>query len=211
MTHTGATTAPPEAVSSLDRVVRLVRENPFLLSHHPRCRFYDHHTLTLRGYDLCLGCVTVYPVGGVTLAALLVLRLLVPGLPLFGLSTAGLYAVAAALAAPLVVSKALPGPRSVRTRLAGKVLLAAGLAVGVLPLVVRPADRLRTLVLVGGSLAAYVGYKAATAFDDCEGCPERGSFPECPGLDFDHAPCDGCSACAIPPCDADDGVDRSDH
>lgn len=196
-------------MSSLDRLRRLARENPFLLSHHPHCRFYDHHTLTVRGYDLCLGCFTVYPVGGVTLGGLLVLRLLAPGFPLFGLSTTGLYAVGAALAAPLLVSKALPGARSVRTRFAVKALLAAGLAVGFLPLVLRPADRLRTLVLVGGGLVAYVGYKAATAFDDCEGCPERESFPDCPGLDFDHAPCEGCSACAIPSRDADDG-DRPD-
>lgn len=190
-------------MSSLDRLVRLVRENPFLLSHHPRCRSYDHHTLTVRGHDLCLGCFVVYPIGGVTLAGLLVLWLLAPGSPLFGLSTTGLYAVGGALAAPLVVSKALPGPRSVRTRLVAKALLAAGLAVGLLSLVVRPADRLRALVLVGGGLAACVGDKAATAFDDCDGCPEHGSFPDCPGPDFDHAPCDGCSACAIPSRGAD--------
>jgi hypothetical protein len=175
-----------------------VRENPFLLSHHPRCRFYDHHTVTVRGYDLCMGCFTVYPVGCGSLLALLALAALVPSFPLFALQTTELYLVAGALAAPLLVSKALPGDRAVPTRLATKALLAVGLAVGFLPLVLRPADRLRTLVVVGGGLAAYVVYKGATAFDDCEGCPERESFPDCPGLDFEHAPCDGCSSCAIP-------------
>lgn len=191
-------------MSSIGRLVRLVRENPFLLSHHPHCRFYDHHTVTVRGYDLCMGCFTVYPVGGLSLALLLLAAVVVPTFPLFALPTTGLYAVGAALAAPLVVSKALPGARSVRTRVAVKALLAAGLAVGFLPLVLRPGDRLLTLVLVGGSLVAYVGYKGATAFDDCEGCPERESFPNCPGLDFEHAPCEGCSTCAIPRTDGDE-------
>jgi hypothetical protein len=185
-------------VSPFGRLVRAVRENPFLLSHHPRCRFYDHHTVTVRGYDLCMGCFTVYPVGGASLLALLVLAVLVPSFPLFALPTTELYLVAGALAAPLLVSKALPGARSARTRLAAKALLAVGLAVGLLPLLVRPADRLRTLVVVGGGLAAYVVFKCATAFDDCEGCPEREGFPDCSGLDLEHAPCDGCSSCAIP-------------
>jgi hypothetical protein len=185
-------------VAALDRLARLVRDNPFLLSHHPVCRFYDHHTVTVRGYDLCLGCATVYPVGGGTLGLLLVLRLVAPGLPPFSLRTTGLYAVGAALAAPLVVSKALPGARSVAVRLVVKALLAVGLAVGGLPVVTRPADRLSTLALVGGALVAYVGSKGLTAFDDCEGCPERESFPDCPGMDLDHAPCDGCGECAIP-------------
>jgi hypothetical protein len=190
-------------VSSLGRLVAFLRENPFLLSHHPRCRFYDHHTVTVRGYDLCMGCVTVYPVGGGSLALLLSLSVVAPSLPLFALSTTGLYAVAGALAAPLVVSKALPGSRAVGTRLLVKASLAVGLAVGFLPLVLRPGDRLRTLAVVGGGLVAYVAYKGATAFDDCEGCPERESFPDCPGLDFDHAPCDGCGSCAIPRDDED--------
>jgi len=191
-------------VSSLGRLVRFVRENPFLFSHHPRCRFYDHHTVTVRGYDICMGCVTVYPVGGGSLLCLALLSVVAPTFPLFALSTTGLYAVAGALAAPLVGSKALPGSRSVGTRLLVKALLAVGLAVGFLPLLTRPGDRLRTLVLVGGGLVAYVVYKGLTAFDDCEGCPERESFPDCPGLDFDHAPCDGCASCAIPqPSDED--------
>jgi hypothetical protein len=190
-------------VASLRRLVAFVRENPFLLSHHPRCRFYDHHTVTVRGYDLCMGCFTVYPVGGGSLALLLLLSAVAPSMPLFSLPTTGVYAVAGALAAPLVVSKALPGSRSVGTRLLVKALLAVGLAVGFLPLLTRPGDRLQTLALVGGGLVAYVGYKGLTAFDDCEGCPERESFPDCPGLDFEHAPCDGCASCAIPRRDED--------
>ena len=180
-----------------------MRENPFLLSHHPRCRFYDHHTVTVRGYDLCTGCFTVYPVGGGSLLFLALLSVVAPGLPPFALSTPGLYAVAAGLAAPLVVSKAVPGSRSVATRLVVKALLAVGLAVGFVPLLTRPGDRLQTLVLVGGGLVAYVAYKGLTALDDCEGCPERESFPDCPGLDFEHAPCDGCASCAIPRTDED--------
>jgi hypothetical protein len=167
-------------------IERVDRSNPFLLSHHPSCRYYDHHTFELYGADLCLGCFVVYPVGALALATLIVTRLVTPGA--FGVETLGLYGLGAALVAPMVLLKLVGGRRSMRTRILAKAGLACGLAVLAFPLVFRPDDRVLTFGLFAGFLAAYVGYKGATALDDCEGCPEweQGEFPDCTGMDLDR-------------------------
>ncbi|WP_435344286.1 hypothetical protein [Haloarchaeobius sp. HRN-SO-5] len=168
----------------LERLVQYVwQRNPFLLSHHPSCAYYAHHTFELYGAQLCLGCFVVYPVGFASLAGLTALRLAVTGL--FAAETVLFYAVGALLAGPLLVSKALVDVRSVRWRVLTKALLAMGLAVAAMPVLFRPADRLVGGLLVAGFLVVYVGFKGLTALDDCEGCPERDDFPHCSGLEFD--------------------------
>jgi hypothetical protein len=168
----------------LERLVRYVwRRKPIVLAHHPSCAYYSHHTFELYGAQLCLGCFVVYPVGLVSLSLLSLLYLLVPGV--FGVPTVALYAAAGALAAPLLVSKALFDVRSIRWRMLTKALLAVGLAVAALPPIFRPADRLVGAVLFVGFLVPYVGYKGLTALDDCEGCPELADRPNCSGLEFE--------------------------
>jgi hypothetical protein len=164
-------------------IERVERTNPFLLSHHPSCAYYDHHTFELYGADLCLGCFVVYPVGALSLATLTAARLVAPGL--FDVGTLALYGVGATLVAPILLLKLVGGRRRLRVRIAAKALLAFGLAVFALPLVFRPVDRLRTFVLLAGFLVAYVGYKGWTALDDCQGCPEADDFPNCSGMDLD--------------------------
>jgi hypothetical protein len=169
------------------RVVRSVGErDPLLLAHHPSCEYYAHHTVELYGQRVCMGCVVVYPVGFCSLFALAIGRLLVPGLPVYELDTVALYALGFGLVLPMVLAKAWPGTRSGRARVAGKALLAVGLAFVALPFLFRPTARLTTAVLFVGFLAPYVGYKALTATDDCEGCPEADDFPRCSGMSFDN-------------------------
>jgi hypothetical protein len=168
----------------LERLVQYVwQRKPIALAHHPSCAYYSHHTFELYGAQLCLGCFVVYPVGLVSLSLLSLLYLVFPAA--FAVPTVALYAVAGALAAPLLVSKALLDVRSIRWRMLTKALLAVGLAVAALPPIFRPADRLIGAVLFVGFLVPYVGYKGLTALDDCEGCPELEDRPHCSGLEFE--------------------------
>ncbi len=32
-----------------------------LFSHHPKCRKFENHTITILGLDLCIGCLAFYP------------------------------------------------------------------------------------------------------------------------------------------------------
>jgi len=161
---------------------RVEQANPFLLAHHPSCEYYDHHTITVYGADLCLGCFVVYPVGALALATLTVVRMAVPAA--FAVETYVFYGVGAGLVAPKVLSTLAAGRHRRWVRIATKASLACGIAVVALPLLFRPADRLPTAGLVAGFLVAYVGYKGRTALDDCEGCPEAATFPNCSGMDL---------------------------
>lgn len=168
------------------RLLRAVGErDPLLLAHHPSCEYYAHHTFELYGQQVCMGCFVVYPVGAVSLGALALGRLLVPGLALYALPTVALHVAGVALLCPLLVAKAAPGRRRGRVRIAGKALLAVGLALVALPFLFRPAARLVTVALFLGFLVPYVGYKAVTATAECAGCPEADEFPNCTGMSFD--------------------------
>jgi len=116
---------------------------------------------------------------------------------LSGVGTAAFWLAGAPLVAPMVAYKLLHrrGSRLLfeviyrvgrqRLRIATKALLAVGLACFAFPIAFRPARRLVGAVLFVGFLVTYVGYKGATALDDCQGCPERGDFPNCSGMEFD--------------------------
>ena len=43
---------------------------PILLSHHPACKKFESHTITLRGKKICLGCLVIYPTIIITLSLL---------------------------------------------------------------------------------------------------------------------------------------------
>ena len=166
-------------------IERLGENEPLLLSHHPVCEYFAHHTVELYGQRVCMGCVVVYPTAFLTLLALVVGRVIVPDLPLYGLQTTALIGVSIGLITPLVAGKLSPVSLSARQRIIGKALLAVGLAVLAVPIVFRPTDRIVTAALFVGFLVPYVCYKALTVRDDCEGCPEADAFPNCTGMTFD--------------------------
>lgn len=168
------------------RILQSVGEHdPLLLAHHPSCEYYSHHTFELYGQQVCMGCFIVYPVGFVSLFSLTIGRIIVPDVPLYAVETPTLYLLGVALLLPMIALKAVPGRRSSAIRIAGKALLAAGLAFIAFPFLFRPAARLPTAGLFFGFLVPYVLYKGLTAMDDCQGCPERDSFPNCSGMAFD--------------------------
>lgn len=163
----------------------LGQNEPLLLSHHPDCAYFDHHTVEVYDQPLCMGCFVVYPVAFLSLVALTLVRAIRPEFSLYALPTTTLQGIGFALVAPLVVGKLLPVDLSARQRIMGKALLAVGLAVLAFPIVYRPSDRVVTAILFVGFLVPYLGYKAATLRDDCERCPEAEEFPNCSGMTFD--------------------------
>lgn len=166
-------------------IAAVERKDPLLVAHHPTCEFYDHHTFTLYGTKVCMGCFIVYPVSAATLLTLSSLWLLWPELGLFGLSTRAFYGIGFALISPIGISKLVSGTRTEAVRMRTKASLAVGLGVLAFPFVARPADRLLTAGLFVGFLVPYIVHKGLTVTDDCEGCPEADEFPNCSGLTFD--------------------------
>jgi len=177
------------------RVAELRESQPLYLTHHPSCAYYDHHTFEVAGIGLCMGCFIVYPVAALSLLALTAVELTTPYLA--GVGTPGFWLAGAALLAPMVTYKLCyrRGSKYLfeviyrvgqqRLRMANKALLAVGLATLAFPVLFRPTNPLVSGLLFVGFVVAWVGYKGATALDECEGCPEQGDFPNCSGLDFD--------------------------
>lgn len=166
-------------------VTRVGTEDPLALAHHPTCEYYSHHVMTVYGQKLCMGCFVVYPVGFLSLVTLLGLRMTPVGGAFAAIPTATVHAAGVALLVPKVAMKIAPGRRTRTARILAKAVLAAGLALVAFPLFFRPGARLPTLALFFGFLLPYVGYKAYTATDDCQGCPEADDFPHCSGMSFD--------------------------
>lgn len=158
--------------------------NPLVLAHHPTCEFYDHHTVTIYGQKICMGCVIVYPTAFISLLVLSTLWFLWPDLGVFARPTKAFYVGGFGLIGPMIVTKLLPGIQSSTVRITAKFALAVGLAIVAFPFIFRPPDRLLTLGLFVGFLIPYVIQKGVTARDDCQGCPEAAEFPNCSGMTF---------------------------
>jgi len=169
---------------------RIAAKDPLLLSHHPTCKYYNHHTFTLYGTQLCMGCFIVYPVSLMTLLVISVGWLLFPEFRIFTTSGPMYYIVGGIFAAPIVVNKVRSGSRSKRTRIITKTILAIGLGIAAFPFISQPEYRLHTFVLFVMCLVPYIAHKGLTARDDCQGCPEIDDFPDCSGFDFNSDPPD---------------------
>jgi hypothetical protein len=165
-------------------IKKIGNKNPLLLAHHPTCDYYSHHVINIYGIKLCMGCFIVYPVGFLSLMFLSSIRLTILSTEMIAVSTLSLYISGFTLIFPKVLMKIVPGRRKRMTRVLTKALLAIGLAFVSYPMVFRPTQRLNTMILFVGFLVPYVGYKALTATDDCQGCPQADDFPNCSGMSF---------------------------
>ncbi|MFO8051982.1 MAG: hypothetical protein R6V01_09860 [Thermoplasmatota archaeon] len=63
-------------IDELKKGMRYIRwAFPYLLSHHPHCRWYEKDVLHLGKVRLCWGCIVTYPVAIITLVMVLSLGL----------------------------------------------------------------------------------------------------------------------------------------
>ncbi|ERH05908.1 MAG: hypothetical protein J07HN4v3_01517 [Halonotius sp. J07HN4] len=162
----------------------IAERNPMYLSHHPACKYYDHHTFTLYDQQLCMGCFVVYPVGFVSLLTISLFWIFRPDSVIFHPETHHLHIIGMSFASPMIANKIIFKQSRKRMRILMKACLGVGLGIMVFPLLSRPSDRLFTLAVLLLFLIPYIGYKGVTALDDCKGCPEKEDFPNCSGFEF---------------------------
>lgn len=164
----------------------IAERNPMYLSHHPTCNYYNHHTFTLYNHQLCMGCFIVYPVAFFSLLIITSAWFFLPESIFSQIKTYYFYTIGSLFVLPIMVNKAIFKNNKKRIRIAMKISLAVGLGIISFPLISRPDNRIVTASLLLFLLIPYLGYKAITALDDCEGCPEKEDFPNCSGLDFEQ-------------------------
>ncbi|MHC1709911.1 MAG: hypothetical protein AB9819_05835 [Methanomassiliicoccales archaeon] len=144
-----------------------LRNEPFLLAHHPLCGRFDDHLLTIRGRKVCRGCATVYP------TFLVMLFLLFMGRPTFE--------------AALIASLFQFSFQLLRFRSSGRwlsiffnMVLGSSLAFAIYSAIVCPPDlRIYVYPFIVTVIVAFEYLKGRRMLNHCKECPDRASYPGC--------------------------------
>lgn len=164
----------------VSRLRRAIDEDPIILAHHPFCDRFSGHTVVLRGYHVCLGCLFTYPMAAVTLVLLLSAE--GAGLPHPGsthLFLAGVLVFGASLARKLVDGSSL----GLRMHVAFRMALGASLAL-VLAAIIEAPDWTTRAVMIASVLtvaAVYNFTNGRRTLRTCASCEQHASFPRCEG------------------------------
>jgi len=144
-----------------------LRNEPFLLAHHPLCGRFDDHLLTIRGRKVCRGCVTVYP------TFLVMLVLLFMGRPTFE---------AAFFASLLLFSFQLL--RFVKSghgiSIFFNMVLGSSLAMAIYSAIVCPPElRIYVYPFIITVIVVFEYLKGRRMLKKCKECPDHAYYPRC--------------------------------
>lgn len=151
---------------------------PFLLSHHPSCRYFHGHTFRFADHDICIGCSFFYP--GV-IASLAVIFLTPIGtvepwlLIVFGVA-ASLFQIVRIMPWRSLTGKAFKGwPRF---------LMGFGFVIGLYGCLLVGDLVSKAIILYLYLNTSFLVYSAKLAHDlkTCERCPQYSLLPYCEGL-----------------------------
>jgi hypothetical protein len=153
----------------------------FLLSHHPTCDRFKHHVVTIRGYDLCMGCLIVYPTMLVTLLVLYFINTLM-SVPFWYLFILGciFYIVA-------VIRRVFwKGLHNRPVHILFRVILGISLGCVVMSLILTPVLLIKiglALITLGAVTAYQVGGWLGLK-SECKTCMGYPYFPQCGGINL---------------------------
>ncbi|MFO7619528.1 MAG: hypothetical protein R6W91_07765, partial [Thermoplasmata archaeon] len=151
---------------------------PFLLAHHPSCKYFEHHTIVVRGRRLCMGCFVMYPVAAMSLAVLWILNIIAPLDSLFLLMMA-------------VVLFGINGVRKLLFKdnfrkaihIIFRAELGVTLALAIMSIALaRGNERLFIAIFVLAVAIVYNAYNGKRNLAVCKTCPQHHLFPRCEGL-----------------------------
>jgi uncharacterized membrane protein len=155
--------------------------SPLTLSHHPACRQYRHHSITVRGHKLCIGCFIGYPATLATIFALFIVWFLG-----FQLRFLDMIWLGIAVEAVAILGKLLLSSKRVSSKVFIKIL--QGIGFGLLffaaltlqlPLLL---EVLILLILWTGSNAVHGATRAYDTQKTCGLCYYKGNWSNCPGF-----------------------------
>lgn len=149
-----------------------------MLSHHPSCGRFGHHVVTIGRYDICMGCLFVYPTALVTMLILFSQRSNMSYLPLFALGCV-LFFVA--------VARRLfwKGLRNKPVHAMFRMILGVSFGSVVMAAIFAPTLFLKG-ILAMAIIAAWSAYQVGGWFGikaECRSCPRYRSFPKCEGME----------------------------
>jgi hypothetical protein len=147
-----------------------IDEDPILLSHHPLCGKFDDHMFKVRGRNVCIGCVTVYP--SAVVSALL--------LAATGHDSLEFVVLVALLAFAANFPRFLV--KGHRFSVLFNVFLGTSLGAALLAAVHAPDDIQLVVIVLGLAVGiAFSALKGHRVFATCKRCERYHEFPECRG------------------------------
>lgn len=161
------------------KIRRAIREDPIILAHHPFCDNFAGHTIQLRGYSVCLGCLFTYPSAAVTIAVVLAFGYL--GLPFTNIQ---LFGAGVVLFVVALLRKALDiGRENQRLHIIFRVVLGVSLGLVLSAIIVSPdgTSRLVLLAVVVGVAIVYNVWNGRRSMGICRSCEQYPEFPNCDG------------------------------
>jgi hypothetical protein len=163
----------------MGKIRRAIRDDPIILAHHPFCDNFAGHTIQLRGYSVCLGCLFTYPSAGVTIAVVLAIGYL--GLPFTNIQ---LFGAGVMLFAVALLRKALDiGRENQRLHIIFRVVLGVSLGLVLSAIIVSPdwTSRLVLLAIIAGVAITYNVLNGRRTMGICRSCEQYPEFPKCDG------------------------------
>ncbi len=152
-----------------------VERDPIILSHHPFCERFRGHTVRIRGYHVCMGCLCGFPSG---FAAFFAALAAVPALDVQARTIFILALAILGISASRVLFRSGPALGMVFRCLTGA---SFGLLVASIVLAPSRGDMI-LFGAVGLTLfSVFLGLKGLLSLRPCRTCPEYPQFPHCSG------------------------------
>ena len=163
----------------IKRMKEAIAEEPLILAHHPFCPSFAGHTVRVRGYAVCLGCLFTYPAAVATLAVLLLL-----GYAGYPPTYQAAFAIGVVLFLIALARKAFDRGRfGQRVHMASRMVLGASLGFVLASVIYAPDRTVRVIliVIIVGVAVTYNVLNGRRTLRICKECSQYGDFPRCEG------------------------------
>ncbi len=163
----------------MGKIKRAIRDDPIILAHHPFCDNFAGHTIQLRGYSVCLGCLFTYPAAVVTIVVIIAIGYL--GL---SFSNIQLFGAGVVLFLVAILRKALDiGRENQRLHIIFRMVLGVSLGLVLSSIIVSPdwTSRLVLIAIIVGVAITYNVINGRRTMGICRSCDQYPEFPHCAG------------------------------
>jgi len=153
----------------------------FLLSHHPACARFNHHVIRIKGYDVCLGCLFVYPALMVTLLLLFLIS------TKESISYWYLFIIGSILFLISVIRRVFwKGLHNRAVHILFRVMLGASFGSVSMAVILAPVSLIKfgLILIVAGAWTAYQIGGWLSLKSECKTCPGYLQFPNCGGINL---------------------------
>jgi len=161
------------------RLKRAIDEDPFILSHHPLCKRYEKHVVTVRGYKVCMGCLFTYS------SALFTILLINIAWLFFSFTYLELFYLGVVFFGIALIRKFFLDDEKLSKKVHILFRMVLGLSLGFEITAIQFASgnsRIYLLIIVIAVMIIYNVFNAKKTRNICKSCEQYKDFPYCDGF-----------------------------